>query len=238
MMQAQENLAITGANLSPSPLATVENYGAGCITFNIINVSLPGYDSAATEIKIEFDKIAPKDGINSITSSFDDLSKFEWEYNLDSNTMRGVQIDAIGSLYSEKITICCDVIENSSCDSLESVGFAVEGFVLSGSDGNINDNFSSVFTCTLESISSVENNNELDSNLTVFPNPTSGCIYIESDIVVDRVEVYNFLGKLVAVAEYTKDGIQLNDMPNGYYMCRILSVENKLISVKEIYLSK
>lgn len=234
---AQENMSMSNPTLDPSPFGTIENNGSGCVSFTLVNVSLPGYDSAYTEVRVDLAKIAPQNGIESISSSFGELTKYEWEYDVDSNSFRGTQIDVIGALYSEAITICCDVIENSSCDSLESVGFAAEVFVMQGSDGNTNDNFTSGYTCTLETVSAVDNSKHLDPDLMVYPNPTSGLLTIDSDKDISEIEIYDFLGNKVNQITYEDSVIYLTDMPNGYYICRFLDRNNDIISIKEICLA-
>jgi len=219
-------------------MGTVENNGSGCFAFDVTNVSLPGYDSAATMIVLELAKVAPHNGIESLTSNLEELTKYEWEYDVDSNVMRGQQIAPIGGLYSEKFTVCCAVIENSSCDSLESVGFSTEAIVLQGNDGIDSDNFLSGYTCTLESVSSVDNSENLDPNVRVYPNPTSGQLFIDSALEVSRVEIYNTLGAKIRSSAYRDEGIRLTGIANGYYICRILNSKNELIGVKEFFVAK
>jgi len=148
---AQENLTLTAPDIDPAPLGNVINNGTGCFKFNIININLPGYPGAGdTEITIVMSNIAPEDGINSLTSSVPE-SAYEWTYDSGTFTITGTQVNPIGSLYDEEITVCFDVIADSPCPA-EDNGFTATGVIINGSDGNTTDNVATSFTCTLETI--------------------------------------------------------------------------------------
>lgn len=234
----QENMTLTSPGLVTAPFATVENNGNGCLTFSIQNVNLPGYDSASTEIHVELSKIAPHNGIESVTSNLGLMTKYEWNYDPDSNAFRANQIVPIGFLYSEDINICFKVIEDSDCDSLESVGFLAEVFILSGDDGNTTDNVTSSYSCTSEEASGIDESRVLDPNIKVYPNPSSGQIIIESDFIIDRVEFFNVLGQKVHSQQYKSLNIDISHLYSGLYIVRLLSKENELIGLKELNLVK
>jgi len=234
--KAQENISLTGASISPTPFATVENYGHGCLSFTVFNVNIPGYDSASTELKVELSKIVPHFGVESVSSSLGDLTKYDWEYDVDSNILKAVQIAPIGALYFEDFTICFRVVENSSCDSIETVGFNSEAFVVQGDDGSTNDNFLSGYSCTSEDVSSIDESKVLDPNIKIYPNPSSGELNIESDFDIYTIELYNLLGQRVMDIRYDGNVIRLDKLNTGYYICRVLSKDQQLIGLKEINL--
>jgi len=147
---AQENLNLTAPDIDPAPMGNVANNGSGCYEFKIQNVNLPGYPNAGdTEITILMENIVPADGITSLTSNLPE-SGYEWTYDGDF-TIIGIQVNPIGFLYDELITVCFNVVGDSPCPT-EDNGFTATGVIINGSDGNPNDNVATSYTCTLESI--------------------------------------------------------------------------------------
>jgi len=149
-LNAQENLNLTAPDIDPAPMGSVAGNGTGCYVFKIQNVNLPGYPGAGdTEITIVMDNIIPQNGINSLTSSLPE-SAYEWTYDGDF-TIFGTQVNPIGFLFDEEITVCFDVVADSPCPT-EDNGFSATATINSGEDGNTNDNVAASYTCTLESI--------------------------------------------------------------------------------------
>ena len=71
--------------------------------------------------------------------------------------------------------------------------------------------------CTLLSV-----NDFIAFKPRVYPNPTSGLITIDLNSTIDKIEVYDVLGKLVNVKLHTNQ-INLQSMVNGIYVLRIYS---------------
>ena len=71
----------------------------------------------------------------------------------------------------------------------------------------------------------------LDS-LQVFPNPTNDYIYIRALEKVDKVEVYDLLGKLVLLNKQT-ERVNLSSLSKGLYLVKIYSGEAS--QVKKIH---
>ena len=67
-----------------------------------------------------------------------------------------------------------------------------------------------------------------DKKITLYPNPTSGMLYIELDNSFDAV-VYNFQGQVV-IREYNNDGqIDLSNLSTGVYFVEIRNGHNVMI---------
>jgi len=74
---------------------------------------------------------------------------------------------------------------------------------------------------------------------TVYPNPSSGIIYVEANSGFDNVQqiaVYDIMGKLVKNIQLPSKpdniyGIDLGANPAGYYMVRIIGQEPKEFKV-------
>ena len=67
----------------------------------------------------------------------------------------------------------------------------------------------------------IEENN-FAGNLSLYPNPVSDKLMVESETVVSRYEVYNILGEMVANGEVNTEVFELNvnELPAGVYLIR------------------
>jgi len=77
--------------------------------------------------------------------------------------------------------------------------------------------------------------NEIDNNLSIFPNPTSGIINIVTESKVEFVSVYNTIGKKENI-EIRNNKLDLSNLNNGIYFIN-LSTRGEIIT-KKIILSK
>ena len=57
-------------------------------------------------------------------------------------------------------------------------------------------------------------------NIVVYPNPTTGELYIDA-VGIQKVECYNQMGQLVRVYDNVLNSIDLNDLSQGIYTLRI-----------------
>lgn len=64
-------------------------------------------------------------------------------------------------------------------------------------------------------------------NLSVYPNPTTGMVYLSSE--VDRVEVMDFTGRIVSSVEKTSK-LDIKKLPAGVYVFRISTADGVLMS--------
>jgi len=85
-------------------------------------------------------------------------------------------------------------------------------------------------------VSSIENNNVL-SNVKLYPNPASHTITIEFSDMQSRqqIQIYNANGQLVkAVAAYSQVPIDVSDLPSGLYLIQMENERNsRLKFIKE-----
>lgn len=78
--------------------------------------------------------------------------------------------------------------------------------------------------CDYRSTSNIKTNRF--DNLLIYPNPTSGLFRIKTDENIDKVEVFNCLGKLLKSS--TEEEIDLTKYPTGTYLIRI-EIDNNTI---------
>ncbi|HPB02476.1 MAG TPA: T9SS type A sorting domain-containing protein, partial [Bacteroidales bacterium] len=73
-----------------------------------------------------------------------------------------------------------------------------------------------------------------NSDLIVYPNPTSGVLYLYNS-VFEKVEVYDSFGQLV-IAKTNTDQIDLSSLANGNYFVK--AINNEIVITKQIIVSK
>lgn len=62
--------------------------------------------------------------------------------------------------------------------------------------------------------------NKLSKLLTIFPNPTSDILFINTDYEIISTEIYNLKGKMIHQSTYEKS-ILVNKFPKGVYLIKI-----------------
>ena len=77
------------------------------------------------------------------------------------------------------------------------------------------------------------NENEINlTNVTVYPNPASGMVSISSSLAVNRIELYNLLGKKVMESTLKTSEFDVSQLATGVYVLNIHA--EKSIEVKKI----
>jgi len=76
--------------------------------------------------------------------------------------------------------------------------------------------------------SAIKPNMNLDKNIEIYPNPSSGSIYIsmKSHLEISSVSIYNINGQIVSHKNasdlsFSKGQLDITDQPNGIYFARI-----------------
>ena len=71
-----------------------------------------------------------------------------------------------------------------------------------------------------ENVNDVMDANAALDNITVYPNPTTGNLYIDA-MGIQKVECYNQMGQLVRVYDNVRNSIDMNNLSEGVYTLRI-----------------
>lgn len=58
---------------------------------------------------------------------------------------------------------------------------------------------------------------EYEMNFRLYPNPTDGIVYIESEANVEYVEIYNMMGQKIASQKLQSSSVDLSSYPSGFY---------------------
>ena len=72
---------------------------------------------------------------------------------------------------------------------------------------------------------------EISNSLNLYPNPTNGSISISTELPIDKIEVYDTLGKLIKVKLESKN-ITIENLNSGIYFMKIYS--NNSIGTKKV----
>ncbi|MFK5879884.1 MAG: T9SS type A sorting domain-containing protein [Flavobacteriaceae bacterium] len=75
---------------------------------------------------------------------------------------------------------------------------------------------------------------DMESYFTIYPNPVKDSFSIQnnSSYTIDKIAIYNMLGKLVYQTKNTQSSIKVNDLSNGIYFVKLTS--NNLSIMKKI----
>ncbi|XMO85930.1 T9SS type A sorting domain-containing protein [Algibacter sp. AS12] len=84
----------------------------------------------------------------------------------------------------------------------------------------------------MEQITLSSNNLEFESGFKIYPNPTSDVINIESSHPIDKINMYNLLGKKVLSVNNT-NRVALDGLPVGIYLINV-QYNNAMITEKVI----
>lgn len=71
--------------------------------------------------------------------------------------------------------------------------------------------------------------NEALNELTIFPNPVDNILNISSDKKIDRIEIYDALGRIIISENYPTTNIDVKQLESGIYSIAILFGDEKVI---------
>jgi hypothetical protein len=69
--------------------------------------------------------------------------------------------------------------------------------------------------------------------IKLYPNPTSGLLYIETSQEIQSYEVYNLIGQQLLKGSFT-DSIDMKDISKGTYIIRLTTPNGEVITEKVI----
>jgi CubicO group peptidase (beta-lactamase class C family) len=93
----------------------------------------------------------------------------------------------------------------------------------------LNTESSPAITCNIELPLNVEASNQI--NLTIFPNPASSFLYIETTENFDNYTIISAEGKLQASGKLFSNKIDVNDISSGLYYLQISNLKGNIIGV-------
>ncbi|MEQ6123988.1 aryl-sulfate sulfotransferase [Pseudotenacibaculum sp. MALMAid0570] len=140
----------------------------------------------------------------------DAMNNIVWDYILPMNNTTGA------------ITAQGDPTPTSGNSTFRAIKYAMNYVGFTGRDltpGNpIETNFN------LDPCNTLSNDEASFSAVRVYPNPVEGSIHIQSTLEIDRIEVYNVLGKKVGV-KYQTTSFDMSSFNQGIYILKMYSGE-------------
>ena len=73
-------------------------------------------------------------------------------------------------------------------------------------------------------------NNEIDNNITIYPNPIKDILHINSTTNIKGATIYNLLGKKILSSNIKE--IDLSNIESGMYIITVTTIDNKVVSKK------
>lgn len=111
-------------------------------------------------------------------------------------------------------------------------GGVLDSFYNSNIDATTTQDYFSGIAPGLDSFNfdtlSVEQFEELNAQVKIFPNPTSDYINISSNTVVNKIEMFDLSGKSVLIS-FEADSVSVNLLHSGVYLLKIHSGEKSVI---------
>jgi 1,4-alpha-glucan branching enzyme len=77
-------------------------------------------------------------------------------------------------------------------------------------------------------------NTQNNSALNVYPNPAANTINLATDCTLAQVAIYNSLGKCVMLKNGNRQCIDIQSLPNGYYLVKAVSRNGSVLTSKFI----
>ncbi|MEI6349068.1 MAG: T9SS type A sorting domain-containing protein [Bacteroidota bacterium] len=68
-------------------------------------------------------------------------------------------------------------------------------------------------------------------NLEIFPNPVLDILSIKSELIIEKIEIYDLSGRIIQTHKVNNNQVKISDLPTGTYFV-------KLHTNDKIYLSK
>jgi Secretion system C-terminal sorting domain len=79
--------------------------------------------------------------------------------------------------------------------------------------------------------------NSNSTNIKIYPNPTTDYFQLTDDDLIDKVVIYNIIGRQMRTYKVTENGkYNVNDLPEGLYIIRLLAANGS--TIKTIRLSR
>jgi len=119
---------------------------------------------------------------------------------------------------------------------IDVLGLPTNDMVIMGTETGSTKNATDVFLMKLneEGLVSTEELTHLDDNIQIFPNPTSGEIFVKSSTNKNvEIKIMNGLGQLVKKISTINQSTSINELPKGMYIASIY-VDGLLVSQEKL----
>lgn len=70
---------------------------------------------------------------------------------------------------------------------------------------------------------SINNFFSVENKVIIYPNPTSNILKVETSLTIDKVEVYNVIGRKIDTLLFNNNEVDVSDLTPGIYLLKIHS---------------
>jgi extracellular elastinolytic metalloproteinase len=200
---------VTGGN----PLASTVNFTCLDLGLNNVDVSAANNAGATTS---EIAVVNVIDNLNPTVIGQD------------------IVVDLAGN---SSVSITANDIDNGSTDNCDfTLSIDVDMFTATGdypvvltvTDGSGNEAMVTVNVEVIDSTLTIENFEELDEQITIYPVPTEATLNIATDLIIDSIEMYDLLGKQIMHIKNPSNKIDVSNVSQGMYLLKF-QTENKTL---------
>ena len=78
-------------------------------------------------------------------------------------------------------------------------------------------------------ITGIDNNLELNSEVNIYPNPTSNLLSIETELDINEINIIDITGKMIITTKQNTNTINVVDLSNGIYFIKLITDEKTII---------
>ena len=115
-------------------------------------------------------------------------------------------------------------VKNPSTWPFDLEQYLIFNVAMGGFAGTIDPNFtqSPMVIDYVRVYQNVLSTDEFNANsFRIYPNPTSGTVFIDSQVTIDTIEVYNTIGNLMLMQELPNSKIDVSSLPTGLYILKV-----------------
>jgi len=114
---------------------------------------------------------------------------------------------------------------NLNCIEVDDATWATANWTIAGSNIDSASSFSN--NCN-NACSVVGINEHHSASLTIYPNPTTGQLILDTDFAISEVTILDLSGKIITTRKQHQKLVDLTDLPSGIYFIKVITKETTL----------
>ncbi|ARV08385.1 beta-glucanase [Winogradskyella sp. PC-19] len=128
-------------------------------------------------------------------------------------------------------------IKNASTWPFDEEQYIILNIAMGGAGGPIDPNFANSemvidYVRVYQSSALDVEENDLTNQFKIYPNPSNAIIFVDSQLSIDSLKLYNALGQMV-IEKFGEKRINVSNLPQGIYVLKIIS-ENATITKRVV----
>ena len=74
-----------------------------------------------------------------------------------------------------------------------------------------------------------ESVSELNSSLSIYPNPAKDQLFVETEMAVEEISVYDVFGRQQLAISGQQSAVDVSNLSNGVYFVKVKSENNEVV---------